>query len=207
MKSNATKENSKRSPKEIIFKLLAFLVMIFLYFLYVKYLQPMFSEEPTTQIPEDSMSVHFMDVGQVDATLFIQDGEVMLFDAAFASKGDELVQYIQNLGIDYIDVLVLSYPHDDHMGGAAEVLNNIEVGKIYGPDIFDIESLDTNDWYSEMLDAINTIDNQRNQGKTGEEHSIIWNLPKDETEMQRRKDKIKLQKILFLKRFRKNEIQ
>ena len=78
----------------------------------------------------------------------------MLFDAAFASKGDELVQYIQNLGIDYIDVLVLSYPHDDHMGGAAEVLNNIEVGKIYGPDIFDIESLDTNDWYSEMLDAI-----------------------------------------------------
>ena len=127
---------------------------------------------------EGEMIVHFIDVGQADATLFVQDGHVMLFDAATKNRGDELVEYIQNLGIEYIDVLVLSHPHDDHMGGSAEVLNNIEVGKVYGPDIFDISSLDTKGWYNDMINAVDEIDTERNQGK--EEETSIWHFPKND---------------------------
>ena len=129
---------------------------------------------------EGEMTVHFIDVGQADATLFVQDGHVMLFDAATKSRGDELVKYIQNLGIEYIDVLVLSHPHDDHMGGAAEVLNNIEVGVVYGPDIFDIDSLDTIGWYNNMLDAIDVIDEKRNEGIEESKQTSIWQFPRDE---------------------------
>lgn len=129
---------------------------------------------------EGEMTVHFIDVGQADATLIIQDGQAMLFDAATKSRGDELVEYIKNLGIDYIDVLVLSHPHDDHMGGSAEVLNNIEVGKVYGPDIFDIDSLDGLGWYSDMLDAIEKIDSKKNEGVSEEEETSIWHFPRND---------------------------
>lgn len=122
---------------------------------------------------EGEMIVHFIDVGQADATLFIQNGHTMLFDAATKNRGDELVEYIQNLGITYIDVLVLTHPHDDHMGGAAEILNNIEVGTVYGPDIFDISSLDKLQWYNNMLDAINRIDDERSS------ETSIWHFPRN----------------------------
>ena len=129
---------------------------------------------------EGEMTVHFIDVGQSDATLFIQDGHVMLFDAAIKSRGDELVEYIKNLGIEYIDVLVLSHPHDDHMGGSAEVLNNIEVGVVYGPDIFDISDLDTKGWFNDMVDAVDAIDIARNKDIPEDEQTSIWHFPRND---------------------------
>lgn len=129
---------------------------------------------------DGEMTVHFIDVGQADATLFVQDGHVMLFDAATKNRGDELVEYIENLGIEYIDVLVLSHPHDDHMGGSAEVLNNIEVGMVYGPDIFDISSLDTIGWYNDMLDAVDKIDTERNKGIPEDKQTSIWKFPRND---------------------------
>ena len=160
------------------------------------------SETQEAQMPEDSqenqnsqngqnsqvtegtvngeMTVHFIDVGQADATLFIQNGHTMLFDAATKSRGDDLVEYLQNLGIDYIDVLVLSHPHDDHMGGSAEVLNNIDVGVVYGPDIFDISDLDDIGWYENMIDAIEKIDTKRNEGIPEEQQTSVWHFPRNE---------------------------
>lgn len=129
---------------------------------------------------EGEMTVHFIDVGQADATLFVQDGHVMLFDAGTKKQGDDVVRYIKNLGIDYIDVLVLTHPHNDHMGGSSDVLNNIEVGKVYGPDIFDISELDSNDWYDYMIDAIERIDLERNEGIPEEEQLSIWHFPRND---------------------------
>ncbi len=142
------------------------------------------SGDPTTSpdsvIIDGTMEVHFVDVGQADATLIIQGEQVMLFDAATKSRGDELVEYIKNLGIDYIDVLVLTHPHDDHMGGTAEVLNNIKVGKVYGPDIFEL--MDTKDapgWYEDMIDAIDKIDTELNQGVPENQQTSIWHFPRN----------------------------
>ena len=163
--ANETVKNKIRKK----LKLLAVVVILCIYALY---------ELPVKV--EGEMTVHFIDVGQADATLFIQDGHTMLFDAATKSRGDDLVTYLQNLGIEYIDVLVLSHPHNDHMGGAAELLNNIEVGIIYGPDIFDIDVLDEYVWYQNMIDAVDKIDTERNQGLPEAEQTSIWNFPRDD---------------------------
>ena len=136
------------------------------------------SQEDVVNV-EGEMTVHFIDVGQADATLFVQNGHTMLFDAATKNRGDELVEYIKKLGIEYIDVLILSHPHDDHMGGAAEVLNNIEVGTVYGPDIFDISSLDSIRWYLDMIDAIDRIDQERNKNVPKDAQTSIWQLPRN----------------------------
>ena len=151
--------------------------------------------QDTTQVPstnstqnsdnvqvEGSMEIHFIDVGQADAALIIQGDEVMLFDAATKGRGDELVEYIQSLNIDYIDVVVLSHPHDDHMGGAGKLLNSsIKVGKLYAPDIFEL--MDTQDapgWYEDMIDAIDRIDNELNQGIPENQQTSIWHFPRNE---------------------------
>jgi len=136
--------------------------------------------EHVTIAVEGQMTVHFIDVGQADATLIVHDGHAMLFDAATKSRGDELVEYINALGIEYIDVLVLSHPHDDHMGGSAKVLNNIEVGKIYGPDIFNLAELEELGWYDDMTDAIDRIDAERNVNIPEEKQTSIWHFPRNE---------------------------
>lgn len=132
---------------------------------------------------EGTMEVHFIDVGQADATLIVQGEHVMLFDAATKGRGDELVEYIQNLGINYIDVVVLSHPHDDHMGGTAKLLNSdIKVGKIYGPDIFELmDSLgdDTPGWYEDMIDAVDRLDAEANQGVPENQQTSIWHFPRN----------------------------
>ena len=131
-------------------------------------------------IVDGTMEVHFIDVGQADSTLIIQGDEVMLFDVATKSRGDDVVEYIHSLGINYIDVLVLSHPHDDHMGGAAEVLKSIEVGKIYGPDIFELmDAQDAPGWYKNMIDEIDKIDTRINQGIPEDEQTSIWHFPRN----------------------------
>lgn len=138
------------------------------------------SESQVVVNVEGEMTVHFIDVGQADATLFIQDGHTMLFDAGLKNHGDEIVEYIKSLGIDCIDVLVLTHPHNDHMGGTAEVLNNIEVGVVYGPDIFDISSLDELGWFNDMIEAIERIDEERNMGVEEDKQTSIWHFPRNE---------------------------
>lgn len=130
---------------------------------------------------EGTMEVHFIDVGQADSTLIIQGDQVMLFDTATKGRGDEIVEYITNLGIDYIDVVVLSHPHDDHMGGTAKLLNsNIKVGKIYGPDIFELmEKEDSIGWYNDMIDAVDRLDAEANQGIPEDQQTSIWHFPRN----------------------------
>lgn len=132
---------------------------------------------------DGEMTVHFISVGQSDATLFVCDGEVMLFDAALKSQGDELVEYIKGLGIDTIDVMVLSHPHDDHMGGSAYVLNNLNVEVVYAPDVFELmaeEGDDAPGWYEDLLESVERIDAERNGELPEEEWISIWQFPRND---------------------------
>lgn len=139
------------------------------------------TDNSTPVAVEGTMEVHFIDVGQADATLILQGEQVMLFDTATKGRGDELVEYITNLGIDYIDVVILSHPHDDHMGGTAKLLNsNIKVGKIYGPDIFEL--MDTQDapgWYNDMIDAVDRLDAEANKGVPEDKQTSLWHFPRN----------------------------
>ena len=82
-----------------------------------------------------TLTVHFLDVGQGDSTFIeLPDGETMLIDAGTEDYGDEVVAYIEALGYERIDYVVATHPHDDHIGGLAEVLESFEVGQLWAPD-------------------------------------------------------------------------
>jgi competence protein ComEC len=79
------------------------------------------------------IKVHFIDVGQADAILIQQGNHVMMVDSGNNEDGKVVKNYLENQGIKYLDFLVGTHPHEDHIGGLDYIINSFKVGKIYMP--------------------------------------------------------------------------
>lgn len=79
----------------------------------------------------EPMEVHFMDVGQGDATLVTCGGHAMLIDAGDDTKGTALQNYLQKQKISKLDYLVLTHPDADHIGGAPVVITKFNIGSVF----------------------------------------------------------------------------
>jgi len=75
--------------------------------------------------PPDGLRVTFLDVGEGDATLLQTKDGAVLIDAGPPEAN--VAGQLRRLGIGRIDLLLLSHPHRDHVGGAAEVLRKLDV--------------------------------------------------------------------------------
>ena len=84
----------------------------------------------------NSLSVHFLDVGQGDS-IFIElpNSQTMLIDAGENYHGEGIINYINNCGYSKIDYLVATHPHSDHIGSMAYIVRNFEIGEIYMPKV------------------------------------------------------------------------
>ena len=98
---------------------------------------------------EDELAVYYLDVGQGDAILLRQDDATMLIDTGDNGMETQLLQQLDALEITQLDVLVCTHYHADHIGGAAEVLQNIAVDRVLLPS----GSANTQT-YEDMLDVI-----------------------------------------------------
>lgn len=101
-----------------------------------------------------TMEVHFIDVGQADA-IFIRlpDGQIMQIDAGKNNTGDEITEYIKSQGIEKIDYLIGTHPHEDHIGGLDNVIKAFEIGEIYMPRVSSSKT-PTTKTYEDVLMAI-----------------------------------------------------
>ena len=78
----------------------------------------------------------FLDVGQGDSTFIeLPNGETMLIDASVSGLGEGIESYINNCGFSKIDYLVATHPHADHIGSMAYIVENMDIGKIYMPNV------------------------------------------------------------------------
>lgn len=80
-----------------------------------------------------SFEIHFFDVGEADAALVECDGHFMLIDGGNPGDSSFLYSYLQQHKIDYLDYIVCSHPHVDHVGGLAGALNYSTVGVAFSP--------------------------------------------------------------------------
>ncbi len=74
--------------------------------------------------------VHFIDVGQGDATLLQGPDFTILIDAGRHDRND-VVPYLQNIGIAQIDLVVGTHPHADHIGQIDKVLEAFPVQEVW----------------------------------------------------------------------------
>jgi competence protein ComEC len=101
------------------------------------------------KVLNETLEVHFLDVGQADSILILTEDKAGLIDAGNSSDGDDIVNYIKNLGITTLDFVVGTHPHEDHIGGIDEVINSFNVGKYYMPD-----AMTTTKTFENVLDAL-----------------------------------------------------
>lgn len=85
------------------------------------------------EIPEGQLSVHFIDVGQGDCELLSTSEGTVLIDSGTTESQYELSSYLSQ-NVTEIDYLILTHPHEDHIGGAAQVIRDISVKNVIMPD-------------------------------------------------------------------------
>lgn len=131
MAKSKKKSSKKLTWKEIILALIIFILGV------------LFGEEVvdpggesilTAGLVDGKPAMHFVDVGQGDCTLITYNGDAVLIDAGPVSAGDTAAEYVKSQ-VDALDYFIITHPHEDHMGGAADILENIEVENIIMPDV------------------------------------------------------------------------
>ena len=84
--------------------------------------------------PENStFEIHFIDVGQADAALVLCDGEAMLIDGGNVADSSLIYSYLKSHEIEYLDYIICTHAHEDHVGGLVGALNYASVGAAYCP--------------------------------------------------------------------------
>lgn len=123
-------------------------------------------EASVSTFNSDSLKVNYIDVGQGDS-IFIQlpNKENMLIDAGEAYESENVINYLNNLGIKKIDYVVGTHPHTDHIGGLERVINTFDIGSIYMP-----KAVSTSKTY---FDLLTTISNKGLKVKTAKSGVVI----------------------------------
>ncbi|WP_099205603.1 ComEC/Rec2 family competence protein [Scatolibacter rhodanostii] len=117
------------------------------------------NEAAAVEMPEvgSPLQVHFLDVGQGDSELIRIPTATgyfnILIDTGEYKHADGLLQYLQNQGIEKLDIVVATHPHADHIGSMAKVINNFAIGEFYMP-VLDESQTPTTKSYETMLDAL-----------------------------------------------------
>lgn len=82
----------------------------------------------TTDQPQ--LIVHYIDAGQGDATLLEGHNFTILIDAG-RHDSREVLEYLDQLALRKLDLVVGTHPHSDHIGQLAEVLQRYEVQEVW----------------------------------------------------------------------------
>ena len=112
--------------------------------------------QPNPSPHEGTLEIHYINVGQGDATLIVgPTNQTMLIDTGdFRDDGETVLAYLRQQDIDRIDYLVTSHADADHIGGHQAVINYYEtqangIGAVYDPGI-----ASSSQTYQEYLDAV-----------------------------------------------------
>lgn len=96
-----------------------------------------------------NLEVYFLDVGQADSILIKNNKDVMLIDAGNNEDGELISNYINSMGITDFKYVIGTHPHEDHIGGLDNIINNFNIDNIYIPD-----AITTTKTFIEVLDAL-----------------------------------------------------
>ena len=137
----------KKKHKKLIASIIIVLIVM-LYNIYQEQIKP--SNANITNIVTDELKIYFFDVGQADSILISNNDTNMLIDAGNNEDGELLTKYIkEDLNINKIDILIGTHPHEDHIGGLDDIINNFEIDTLYLPEVISLSKT-----FEDVIDAI-----------------------------------------------------
>ena len=78
-------------------------------------------KEPTAN--DSTFTLHFIDVGQADATLAECDGNYMLIDGGNRRDSNKIYAVLKKTNVKKLDIVIATHPHEDHIGGLLGAFN------------------------------------------------------------------------------------
>lgn len=98
--------------------------------------------KPNKEVSKDlSFEAHFINVGQGDAILIrFADGTDIMVDAGSSTSGldsirTDMLAYLEDIGLDAIDYMIVTHPDTDHYNMAKNVFDAYDVKKIYAYEV------------------------------------------------------------------------
>lgn len=80
---------------------------------------------------DKALHVSMLNVGQADATLIQYKGKNMLIDTGDVDSRDALVKQLKEKKVKTLDVVLITHPHGDHLGGMAALFKAFQIKQIY----------------------------------------------------------------------------
>ncbi|BFH16802.1 MBL fold metallo-hydrolase [Paenibacillus melissococcoides] len=97
---------------------------------------PAINQTVQPQQSAGTLQVYYLDVGQGDSTLIkTPKGQHILIDGGDNHKGQDVVEYLESLGITQLDVVIATHPDADHIGGLDTVIDAIPTKSVYAPKV------------------------------------------------------------------------
>ena len=90
---------------------------------------------------DESMTVHFLDVGQGLSILVESEGQTLLYDGGPRNASSYVVSYLQEQKIQEINYLISSHYDEDHVSGLIGCLSAFQVDQVIGSDYVHDSSL------------------------------------------------------------------
>ncbi len=72
----------------------------------------------------ENVTVHFIDVGQGDSIFIDTAGQDVLIDAGSKTVTQTVLDYLTNLNITHLHLVIATHAHEDHIGGLVGVINS-----------------------------------------------------------------------------------
>lgn len=86
------------------------------------------------QMPDGTLSVTFLDVGQGNAVLVEQGGAYMLIDGGNRDYSSFVVSYLKEQGVEELAYVIASHYDADHLNGVVGALHAFSCGQVLAPD-------------------------------------------------------------------------
>ncbi len=132
---------------------------------------PLDEASQTTQEPQSSFQVHYIDVGQGDCSLIVCDGKTLLIDAGENGHETEVINYLRSMGVVKLDYIIATHQHSDHIGGLPEVIEEFGMANLIMPRLTQ-EQTPTNSTYTAFLEAIKGSGAKVIASKAGASYSL-----------------------------------
>lgn len=111
-----------------------------------------FRNNGQSPLPEDKLTVCFIDVGQGDSVFLSAGGKNMLIDCGESEAADDVIRFLDEKNVEKLDYVVATHPHSDHMGGMYKIVDQFEIGEMIVPHLDDSD-IPTTRYYEKFLDS------------------------------------------------------
>ncbi|KOA21309.1 ribonuclease BN [Clostridium homopropionicum DSM 5847] len=141
-------------------------LLIFILVLCILYKLPV--KNSLSELKPNQLRIHYIDVGQGDAALIQINNKNLLIDSGPDKKA---YLYLRKLGIKTLDYVIITHPHEDHIGGLNYIIKNINTKTYYLPNV-----ISSSESFKNVLQSLRSKNFNVSTGKAGIKIDLDKNL-------------------------------